>query len=193
MRVLSGPSVFPSRELRGHVGLDSEYGRAAFAVCISFLLMLLYFDCDASRAFIHALRRHWLTSIANIQLHWPLSAGLILMSAALPTMVSERTSEMGFRWYFGQSKQFQSGRDADSVFDSAGGTAVALLCTALIGWMHLSLDAPHTSILPRVGLQASLAEALLTRLVSFSGSVSSPASSSPSSSPACRFSCRRAT
>lgn len=115
--------------------------------------MLLYFDCDSSRTFIHALRRHWLTSITWIILHWPFSAGLILMSASFPAMVRDAAVEegafeggesqadvpkaniddrAGLRWYF------------------AGGTGVAVLCTALIGWTHLSLDAPHKSMLPRV-------------------------------------------
>jgi len=46
-----------------------------------------------ARTFLHALRRNGFTSTTWTLLHYPLSAALILASAAMPALVQESETE----------------------------------------------------------------------------------------------------
>jgi Bacterial low temperature requirement A protein (LtrA) len=96
----------------------------------AYLLCWLYFDQDLSQTYIHALRRHWFSALSANLLHFPFCCGLIIWSASMPFLVHLTAREeplQGVRWYF------------------SGGLATALLCLALLGWMHKNLDAPGSS------------------------------------------------
>ncbi|KAG8867616.1 hypothetical protein FRB98_004084, partial [Tulasnella sp. 332] len=113
-------------------GPHSEYWRALLGLSISFSLCWIYFDADASRVFIHALRRHWFTSITYSHIHWPLCASLILMSAGLARMVASPDFEnSGYRWMF------------------SGSLASVVFCFVVIGLLHKNLDKPSSSYIAR--------------------------------------------
>lgn len=95
-------STYTATDSAGY-GLTAQFGRAAIAVAIAFLLIWLYFDADSSRCFAHALRRHWSTSISFSNIHYPLCAALILMGASLTELINEKEVEVGYRWYFAGS------------------------------------------------------------------------------------------
>ncbi|CAE6458086.1 hypothetical protein ACGC1H_006833 [Rhizoctonia solani] len=117
---------------RADVGFKSIYGSAVSGLIIAFNFCWLYFDAECSHTFVHAMRRHWFTSITFTNLHFPLCASLILVSAATSRM-TQHTEEVtsAMRWYFG------------------GGLGVALISMALIGATHRGLDPTGTSRLGR--------------------------------------------
>lgn len=105
------------------VGISEVYGRAVLGLIIAFNLAWIYFDVEATGTYTHALRRHWFSSIAWNQLHWPLSGSLILASAALSRLVLlEHEVGKGHRWYFG------------------GGLGCAMITLAFIGALHRNLE-----------------------------------------------------
>ncbi|CUA75340.1 hypothetical protein RSOLAG22IIIB_05843 [Rhizoctonia solani] len=124
---------------RADVGI---YGSAVSGLIIAFNFCWLYFDAECSHKFVHAMRRHWFTSITFTNLHFPLCASLILVSAATSRMTQhaeEITSAI--RWYFG------------------GGLGVALISMALIGATHRGLDPTGTSRIGRftqLGLRVAI-------------------------------------
>ncbi|KAH7320370.1 hypothetical protein B0J17DRAFT_298607 [Rhizoctonia solani] len=117
---------------RADVGFKNIYGSAVSGLIIAFNFCWLYFDAECSHTFVHAMRRHWFTSITFTNLHFPLCASLILVSAATSRM-TQHTEEVtsAIRWYFG------------------GGLGVALISMALIGATHRGLDPTGTSRLGR--------------------------------------------
>ncbi|KAF8672052.1 Bacterial low temperature requirement A protein (LtrA) [Rhizoctonia solani] len=117
---------------RADIGFKSIYGSAVSGLIIAFNFCWLYFDAECSHTFVHAMRRHWFTSITFTNLHFPLCASLILVSAATSRM-TQHTEEVtsAIRWYFG------------------GGLGVALISMALIGATHRGLDPTGTSRLGR--------------------------------------------
>ncbi|KAK4699824.1 hypothetical protein P7C70_g6432, partial [Phenoliferia sp. Uapishka_3] len=110
-------------------GIHEEYLRCVLGLFIAYFLNWIYADNDASRTFLHAIRRHWLTSITWGHLHFPLTAALILASAALPSLVGESHPGQRIRWYFG------------------GGLGTTLLSLALLGFCHKSLDADGSALI----------------------------------------------
>ncbi|KAG9106737.1 hypothetical protein FRC07_008752, partial [Ceratobasidium sp. 392] len=117
---------------------------AAFVVIVlgELVLSVVYHATSAqvgfkSHTFVHAMRQHWFTSITFTNLHFPLCAALILVSAATSRM-TQHVEEVtpAIRWYF------------------SGGLGVALVCMALIGATHRGLDPTGTS---RIGRTTQLA------------------------------------
>ncbi|PWN22174.1 hypothetical protein BCV69DRAFT_267382 [Microstroma glucosiphilum] len=105
-----------------HYGLSTQLLRASLSVINSFYLVWIYFDCDASRTFLHALRVNPWSAITFSLLHYPLCAALILLSSSIPRLVKNSSSEMGYRWFY------------------AASMSVAMLCMAIIGLLHRNLD-----------------------------------------------------
>jgi hypothetical protein len=114
---------------------------------VAFNLNWIYFDSEACKCFMHALRRHWLTGLLFTTLHLPLSLSLLLASAAIkrlvigdavaedaaantsgdPTIhavVGGHTGDVaaGIYWFFG------------------AGVGLSLIVMASIGLLHRSLD-----------------------------------------------------
>ncbi|KAE8241871.1 hypothetical protein A4X13_0g7224 [Tilletia indica] len=111
-------------------GLSLEFGRSALAITLAFLICWLFFDADAARVFVHALRRNWFTSISFTTIHLPLCASLILMSAAMHKLVAYDKAERGYLWYF------------------SGSLSLTVLCIAGIGMLHHSLDRYKSALMP---------------------------------------------
>lgn len=112
-------------------GWNHRFGRACFAVIVSFMLCFVYFDADASRTFVHALRRHFFPSTLYTIVHFPLTVALIVMSSSLTELIPNAEVDQGMEWYY------------------SGSLAVALCCIAFLGATHASLDQRGTSLLNR--------------------------------------------
>ncbi|SJX64267.1 uncharacterized protein SRS1_14916 [Sporisorium reilianum f. sp. reilianum] len=115
----------------GHYGVQAEFGRAALGIAISVLVIWIYYDADGSRVYQHALRRNSFTSITFSHIHYPLTAALVLMAAALSSLISHEQIKGGYVWYF------------------CGSASCVLVCLALIGCMHRNLDVHASTLLPR--------------------------------------------
>ena len=130
----------------GHFGVNDEFGRAALGIAISVLVIWIYYDADGSRVFQHALRRNSFTSITFSHIHYPLTAALVLMAAALSSLISNETIKGGYVWYF------------------CGSASCVLVCLGLIGCMHRNLDVHGSTLVPRwarsIGLRFVLAVGL---------------------------------
>lgn len=107
------------------------FWRATLSVTISFLIIWLYFDNDSSRTFVHALKRHWLPSITFTHMHFPLCAGLILMSSAQAKLIADSSVEEGFYWFF------------------SGSIGLVMLSMGILGILHKSLDRWRSSMIPK--------------------------------------------
>lgn len=83
------------------IALDSTFGRACFGLITAYIVNWAYFTSSLSRRSVHALRRHWFTGLSFSLLHFPLSAALLLASAALAQIVVRDDVENGLRWYYG--------------------------------------------------------------------------------------------
>ncbi|KAK0520803.1 hypothetical protein OC842_006986, partial [Tilletia horrida] len=114
----------------GTFGLSKEFGRSALAITLAFEICWLFFDADAARVFVHALRRNWFTSISFTTIHLPLCASLILMASALHVLVTQEEVAQGYLWYF------------------SGSLSVTILCIAGIGMLHHSLDRHGSALMP---------------------------------------------
>lgn len=112
------------------VGAHDEFWRATLGITCSFNIVWLYFDADASRTFVHALRRHWFHSITWTHLHFPLCAALILMSAALHKLIPYASAEHKYIWIYSAS------------------LSVIMLVLGLLGMLHGSLDRHKTALVP---------------------------------------------
>ncbi|CCA67754.1 hypothetical protein PIIN_01578 [Serendipita indica DSM 11827] len=114
------------------VGFKKIYGNAVCGLIIAFNFGWLYFDAECSHRFLHALRRNWFTGLTFTNLHFPLSAALILAGAATSRMTQhEDQVNDAIRWYFG------------------GGLGCAMISMALIGMLHRNLDPQGTTKLDR--------------------------------------------
>jgi len=114
----------------GTYGLSKEFGRSALGVTLAFLICWLFFDADAARVFVHALRRNWFTSISFTNIHLPLCASLILMASSMHMLVANDEVEQGYLWFF------------------SGSLATTVLCIAGIGMLHHSLDRHRSAMMP---------------------------------------------
>jgi hypothetical protein len=84
-------------------------------------------DMDESgKHFVHALRRHWITSFLFTTLHVPLCMSLLLASSAMNRLVISSTPDSesggGLKWFFG------------------GGLGVSVCTMATIGVLHKNMD-----------------------------------------------------
>ncbi|KIM26590.1 hypothetical protein M408DRAFT_16895 [Serendipita vermifera MAFF 305830] len=113
------------------IGPHGEYARSSLGVILTFLLCWVYFDADSCKVFVHAIRRHWFSSIAWTQLHLPLCASMVIVAASVHEMIQSNTIDQGLRWYF------------------AVGMSIAMICLGIMGFLHNSLDRPGTGIIPR--------------------------------------------
>ncbi|KAJ7031647.1 hypothetical protein C8F04DRAFT_1262754 [Mycena alexandri] len=110
----------------GAVGLNMESGRALLGLMIAFNLNWMYFGSQACKHFVHAIRRHWVTSFLFTTLHLPLCMSLLLASSAINRLVTSSAvdSELGgaLKWFFG------------------AGLGVSVWTMATIGVLHKNLD-----------------------------------------------------
>ncbi|KAG8806509.1 hypothetical protein FRC17_004953, partial [Serendipita sp. 399] len=118
-------------EEESEIGAHGEFWRSALGVVIAFLLCWIYFDADSCKVFVHAIRRHWFSSITWTQLHLPLCAGLVIAAAAAHKMILKSKVDQGLRWYF------------------AGGMTAIMVCLGIMGFLHKSLDKPGSGLIPR--------------------------------------------
>lgn len=128
-----GESVLNSTYSAGSqdTGLSQEFGRSALSVVVAFCLIWVYFDIDASRVFLHALRRSPATSITFNLLHYPLVGALIMTSSAVVKLVHENHSSQADRWFYG------------------GSLAAVMGLMAVLGLLHKNLDRAGTALWDR--------------------------------------------
>ncbi|KAG9121449.1 hypothetical protein FRC07_002592 [Ceratobasidium sp. 392] len=116
----------------GQTGIIRVYGTALCALLVAFNFCWLYFDAECSQEFVHAMHRHWFSSVTYTNLHFPLCASLIIVAAATYKMTQHPDNiTPAVRWYF------------------SGGLGVALISLALIGITHRGLDPKGTTRLGR--------------------------------------------
>lgn len=99
-------------------GLTPFYGRAVLVLIIAFAVNWVYFTGELSIYRTHDLKKHWFTSLAYVDVHWPLCLSLILASSAVTTLVEAEYTSIGLRYYWG------------------GGVAAGLFCITLLEILH---------------------------------------------------------
>ncbi|CAG8445145.1 892_t:CDS:10 [Acaulospora morrowiae] len=125
---------------------DWILGKAIFGLILAYNLHWIYFDVDASRQYQHALRRHVVTGLCFVMIHFPLNVSLIAFGSSLKQVV--------------QIRDF-SGADSIPIFENSHTTeshsfpmnlqwlhccslAVVMYCFAIIGVLHRGLDNVNT-------------------------------------------------
>ncbi|ODO03664.1 hypothetical protein L198_02515, partial [Cryptococcus wingfieldii CBS 7118] len=133
----------------GEMGVSHEFGKAALGLMVAWALNYLYMlPSEPSAEYEHAFRRSWLTGVCFNFFHWPLSASLVLASAACGKMVANDEVETGVHWYWGC------------------GVGFAMLFIALLDLTHFDL-APGEARIPR-SIRAILCLAAALSLILFS-------------------------
>lgn len=69
------------------IGMNAFLGKGVLVIIQAFTIMWIYFDIDAWAIHVHAIRRHWCTSVAWVTSHLPLSGGFILAASTLAELV----------------------------------------------------------------------------------------------------------
>jgi low temperature requirement protein LtrA len=110
---------------------------------IAFNLNWIYFDSEACRKFVHALRRHWLTAFAFTILHLPLSLALLLSGAAMNRLVISGTADGAGS--VGETALYARAEEASTVpagiyYFFGVGIGTSVICMATIGLLHKSMD-----------------------------------------------------
>ncbi|BGP15890.1 hypothetical protein JCM10213_003681 [Rhodosporidiobolus nylandii] len=137
-------------------GIHLEYLRCILGLILAYCLNWTYADSDGSRTFLHALRRHWFTSVCWQQLHFPLSAALILVSVAVAGLVRSDTPSSPTRWLFG------------------GGLSIVMVVLTLLATLNKPLDKAHSALLHRnLRLLARLVAGVVFALLPLADSLSS--------------------
>lgn len=72
---------------RAQVGLNSFFGKGVLVIIQAFTIMWIYFDIDGWGIHVHAIRRHYVSSISWVAAHVPLSGGFVLAAATLAELV----------------------------------------------------------------------------------------------------------
>ncbi|KAJ7747949.1 hypothetical protein DFH07DRAFT_574338 [Mycena maculata] len=110
----------------GPVGLNMESGRSLLGLMIAFNLNWMYFDSQACKHFIHAIRRHWFAGFLFTTLHLPLCMALLLASSAINRLVISDSIQSdaggGLKWFFG------------------AGLGISVWLMATLGVLHKNLD-----------------------------------------------------
>lgn len=133
------------RATGARAGFQNIYGSAICGLILAFNLCWLYFDAECSLRFLHAIRRHWFTGLTFTNLHFPLCASLILVSAAMSRMTQDPDNvSQPLRWYFG------------------GGLSCAMFSMAAIGATHRGLDPTGTR---RLGRRTQLGSRLAAAVI----------------------------
>jgi hypothetical protein len=105
----------------------SESGRALLGLFLAFNLNWIYFS-QASKHFVHAIRRHWFLGFVFSFLHLPLCMALLLASSAVNRFVTSESIHRedehggGLKWYVG------------------GGLGASICIMATVGFLHKNLD-----------------------------------------------------
>jgi low temperature requirement protein LtrA len=66
----------------------NSYGSAICALLMSLGLQWIYFDIEAGKQEIHAMRRKWFTGVIWSEIHMPLSAALLCISAGFRNVIA---------------------------------------------------------------------------------------------------------
>ncbi|GAA6022552.1 hypothetical protein JCM10207_006583 [Rhodosporidiobolus poonsookiae] len=112
-------------------GLHYKTLRCVLGLIIAYFLSWLFADADGSRTFLHALRRNSFTAVVWQQLHFSLSASLLLVSVSFANLVQEDVTTTASKWIFGAS------------------LGTTMLNLTLIGLLSKPLDIPSSPILSR--------------------------------------------
>src|SRR5262245_54044888 len=119
-------------------------GRSMLGLMIAFNLNWIYFDSEACRKFVHALRRHWFTGFAFTVLHLPLTLALLLSVAAMNRLVIGGTLS-GVAGSAGEDALHVRTEETSTVpagiyYFFGVGIGTSVICMATIGLMHKSID-----------------------------------------------------
>ncbi|KAI9674861.1 MAG: hypothetical protein M1829_003601 [Trizodia sp. TS-e1964] len=145
------------------LGINAFFGKAILGLVQAFAFNWIYFEVDGTNHFVHAIRRHFFSSIAWNILHLPFIMSFVLSAAALSKLVvahdcsnadpdsltdfyksrSEEELTSGIRWFY------------------CTGLGIALLCMGLISLTHVHKKIPGARLSKRVRIGVRFAVAVV--------------------------------
>ncbi|PKC15655.1 hypothetical protein RhiirA5_483782 [Rhizophagus irregularis] len=156
-----GESVFGIVYSSLNPNLDAQLGKSILAVFIAYNLHWIYFDVDASKQFLHALRRHVVTGVLFGFVHLPLNMSLIAFGSSLRIIIQLRdfpgAENIPLPGVHGVGKENEghdeklkravpASTDSASEFPASlrwlfcASLAITIYCMAAIGILHKGLD-----------------------------------------------------
>ncbi|KAF0496177.1 LtrA-domain-containing protein [Gigaspora margarita] len=157
---------------------DIFLAKAILGLVIAYDLHWIYFDVDASRQYLHALRRHTFTGILFGLTHVPLDMSLIAFGSSLgrivtlsdfpdaehtPKPISLKEAESSHESSPESSPEFST--PLAVLFCTS--LAIAMYCMATIGILHKSLDAVDCTKLSKVNNNISNNKSALSMFMVF--------------------------
>jgi hypothetical protein len=149
---------------RAAIGLNSFLGKGILGLIQAFAFQWMYFEIDHEGVYVHAIRRHWLSSTVWITCHLPFVLSYTLAAATLSKLViahdcvnanvedlgevyqpkSYAEIDQGLRWYY------------------CGGIAASLTMMTLLSHCHIhkKLENPRLAKRPRLIIRVAIALAI---------------------------------
>ncbi|KAL8841050.1 MAG: hypothetical protein Q9170_001075 [Blastenia crenularia] len=150
---------------RSAYGINAFFGKAILGLIQAFCFNWLYFEIDGWNIHIHAIRRHYASSIAWITVHLPFIMSYVLAGASLSRLVlahdgrdanpetltegyaglSETEIAPGLRWFY------------------SAGLGIALICMSIISFTHVhkKFEGQRVTKRSRLALRIAVAVALI--------------------------------
>jgi low temperature requirement protein LtrA len=145
------------------IPVNAFYGKAVLGLIQAFAFNWIYFEVDADRLHLHAIRRHYISALVWVSVHIPFIMGYVLAAAAMGKLVlahdcadaelemltetyqprSEVEIGEGVRWYY------------------CGGLGVALLGMAAISYSHVHKKVPNARIKKKTRLAVRVCAAII--------------------------------
>lgn len=139
---------------RAHIGFNAFLGKGILGLCQAFCFNWIYFEIDHYKIHVHAIRRHWASSMAWIAAHLPFVMAYVLAAATLSKLVlahdcadanvedlgetyAEKSAAIGgelpqgLRWFY------------------CSGIGLSLIFMALISFCHIHKKIPNARLLKR--------------------------------------------
>ncbi|RMZ86979.1 hypothetical protein DV736_g5790, partial [Chaetothyriales sp. CBS 134916] len=144
-------------------GINAFFGKGILGLLQAFAFNWIYFEIDAYNIHVHAIRRHWLSSLTWITAHLPFIMGYVLAAATLSQLVLAHDCPDANPERLGSNYADLS---VEGVSDAmrwfyCGGLGVSLICMGIISLCHIHKKLDGARLLKRPRLVIRLAVSII--------------------------------
>ena len=139
---------------RSHIGVNAFLGKGILGLCQAYCFNWIYFEVDHYKIHVHAIRRHWISSMVWVTAHLPFVMGYVLAAATLSKLVLAHDCEGANVGDLGDVYAERSEAVGDHLPDGLRwyyccGIGISLIFMALISFTHIHKKIPNARLLKR--------------------------------------------
>ena len=153
---------------RSHIGVNAFLGKGILGLCQAFCFNWIYFEIDHYKIHVHAIRRHWVSSLAWISMHLPFVMAYVLAAATLSKLVLAHDCADANSRDLGEGYAQKSEAIGDELpvglrWFYCCGIGVSLICMAVISFSHIHKKIPNARLLkrPRLAIRICIGVAII--------------------------------